>query len=401
MGNNSLGSQTADAGTAEGSTGGLDEPIQGSGWMELFAHYMSRWKLLVFGPLCVGLLVLGVTYLIPPTFTSRTVFLPPQQQQSLASSALASLGALSGLAGATAGIRSPIDQYVSLLQSTTVTDRIIDSFNLMAVYDKELRVDARKRMTKSLRVTAGRRDGLITIEFDDEDPKRAADVANAMVDELRRLTASLALTEAQQRRVFFEGQLASTKERLASAQRALQQSGYSPGALKAEPRAAAETYAKLSAELTAAEVRLQSMRRNLADAAPEVQQQAAVVAALKQQLSRLETSSDSGGDADYVGKYREFKYQEALFELFSRQYEVSRLDESREGSLIQVIDVAKPAERKTSPRRGIAAIVATSITFLLLVAGLAIRYRFASSTTEPTLRQRWGQLRAASAQPRR
>ena len=116
----------------------------------------GHWKLLVIGPLVAGLVALGITYLVAPTFSSRTVFLPPQQQQSLATSALASLGALGGLAGAPAGIRSPIDQYVTLLQSATVADRIIDRFGLMEVYDEEYRVDARKQLAKIIAVRATR-----------------------------------------------------------------------------------------------------------------------------------------------------------------------------------------------------------------------------------------------------
>jgi len=354
----------------------------------------EQWKLLVFGSLAAGLVALGVTYLVAPTFTSRTVFLPPQQQQSLATSALASLGALGGLAGASAGIRSPIDQYVTLLQSTTVADRIIDEFNLMKAYDQDYRVDARKQLTKNLRVTSGRRDGLITVEADDEDPQRAADIANRYVDELRSLTGLLALTEAQQRRAFFEVHLQQTRAKLTEAEKVLQASGFSSGAMKAEPRAAAEGYARLRAELTTAEVRLQTLRRNLADAAPEVQQLSAAVIALRDQLAKLATAADTPADAGYIGKYREFKYQEALFELFSRQFEVARLDESRDGMLIQVVDKAKPAEKKTRPRRALTAIVVTVFSFLAIAAFLAARHGMLTSQTRSRFAEKWDQLAA-------
>lgn len=354
----------------------------------------GHWKLLVIGPLVAGLVALGITYLVAPTFSSRTVFLPPQQQQSLATSALASLGALGGLAGATAGIRSPIDQYVTLLQSATVADRIIDRFGLMEVYDEEYRVDARKQLAKNLRVTAGRRDGLITVEADDKDPQRAADIANRYVDELRTLTGLLALTEAQQRRAFFEGQLKQTLAKLTEAQQALQASGFSSGALKAEPRAAAEGYARLRAEVTAAEVRLQTLRRNLADAAPEVQQQSAAVMALRERLAQLESAADTPVDAGYIGRYREFKYQEALFELFSRQFEVARLDESREGLLIQVVDTAKPAEKKSKPRRALTAIVVTVLSFAAIAMFLAIRHGMQNSPMRSRFAEKWARLAA-------
>jgi uncharacterized protein involved in exopolysaccharide biosynthesis len=333
----------------------------------------ANMRLLVVAPLLAGLTALGVTYLIPPTFTASTTFLPPQQQQNTAASALASLGALSGLAGAATGIKSPGEQYVSLLQSVTVADRLIDAFKLMDVYAAKYRFDARKELAQNVRISLGKRDGLITVEVDDELPQRAADIANRHVDELRRMTNELALSEAQQRRVFFDTQLKQTRDKLTAAQKALQGTGFNQGALRAEPKTAAEGYARLKAEATAAEVRLQTLRRGLADATPEVQQQQALLEALRVQLAGLEANSSVSNSSDYIGKYREFKYQETLFELFARQYELARVDESREGPLVQVVDVAQPPERKSRPRRGLTAVVTTVSTAVLLALFLLAR----------------------------
>ncbi|MDP1690471.1 MAG: Wzz/FepE/Etk N-terminal domain-containing protein [Burkholderiaceae bacterium] len=372
-----------------------DENEAGLDLLDLALPLLQHWKLLALAPLLAGVAALGATYLIQPTFSSRTVFLPPQQQQSAAASVIASLGALSGLAGAAAGIKSPADQYVALLQSTTVADRLIDEFKLMQVYEREYRFEARKELAGNARISLGKKDGLITVEVDDVDPQRAADIANRHVDELRRLSAQLALTEAQQRRVFFETQLKKTRDELITAQQALQASGFNPGALKAEPKAAAEGYARLRAEVTAAEVRLQTLRRNLSDTTPEVAQAQTMLGALRAQLAKAETSTDLTGGPDYVGKFREFKYQETLFELFARQYELARLDESREGAMIQVVDVAKPAERKSKPKRALIAI-ATTLAALLLLAGFVVtRHFWRQSAARPEKAAKLAQLRAA------
>ena len=353
-----------------------DGPVSESGvsTVDLLIMLVTHWRLLLGGSLLAGLIGLGAAFAWPPTFTARTLFLPQQQQQNLAATALTSLGALGSLAGAAAGVRNPADQYVALMQSAMVMDRIIDQFDLMRVYDEEYRVDARKELSKSVRMTLGKKDGLISVEVDDESPKRAADMANAYVVELRRLTQVLALTEAQQRRVFFEAQLTQTRERLTLAQQALQASGFSSGALRAEPRAAAEGYAKLRAEVTAAEVRLQALRRNLVDGAPEVQQQLGIVSTLRSELAKLEVPGDRTNDPGYVSKYREFKYQETLFELFARQYEMARLDEARDGTLIQVVDVATPPEKKSKPKRAVIALAVSAGTLLILIAWLMLRH---------------------------
>ena len=372
-----------------------DDSDDGIDLLDLALPLLQHWKMLVFGPLVAGVVALGGTYLIQPTFTSRTVFLPPQQQQSAAASAIASLGALSGLAGAAAGIKSPAEQYIALLQSTTVADRLIDEFKLMQVYEADYRFDARKTLAKNVRISLGKKDGLIAVEVDDIDPPRAAEMANRHVDELRRLTSQLALTEAQQRRVFFEGQLKDTRDALTKAQQQLQTSGFNPGALKAEPKAAAEGYARLKAEVTAAEVRLQTLRGNLSDATPEVQQALTMLGALRGQLGKAEASTNLSGGPDYISKFREFKYQETLFELFSRQYELARLDESREGALIQVVDVAKPAERKSKPKRAITAVATTLVALLLLAAFVVMRHFWRQSLTRPEKAAKLAHLRAA------
>ncbi len=351
-----------------------------AGLLELLRPLAEHVKLLILAPLLIGLMALGATYLVKPVYTARTSFLPPQQQQSSALNALASLGAIGGLAGGLTGVRSPIEQYVSLLQSKSVADRIIDAFDLTRVYDNKLRSDTHDRLNRNVRIAAGRRDGLISIEVDDHDPERAAAMANRYVTELRRMTNELALTEAQQRRAFFEQHMETTRDRLARAQQALETGGFSTGALKAEPRAAAERYAKLQAEATAAEVRLQTLRRALVDTAPEVQQQLTQLAALRAQLARVESPAAATNGPDYVGNYREFKYQETLFELFARQYELARLDESREGALIQVIDAAQPPDRKSWPKRAVTAVAATLGSAVLLAIGLLARRAVRSGT---------------------
>lgn len=351
--------------------------------LETVIALAESWRLLVLGPLLIGAAAIGISYFVAPTYTARTSFLPPQQQGSgIASTAIASLGALANLAGG-GGMRTPADQYVTVLQSATVKDRIIDRFKLIKVYDVDYRADARRELDDNLRVTLTKRDGVITLEVDDHSPQQAAEIAAAFVVELGRVTSTLAITEAQQRRVFFDRMLAQTRDQLAAAQRNLQGSGFNAGALKAEPKAAAELFARLKAESTAAEVRLQTLRGALADAAPEVVQQLATLSALRAQLTRAEEASDAAGGPDYIGKYREYKYQEMLFELFARQYELARVDEAREGGLIQVIDAAQPPERKSRPRRAVVAIASTLVGAVLLASWVLARRRWNSLSGAP------------------
>jgi len=326
---------------------------------------MPHWRGIAVATLAAAVLGAAGSFLLPPWYTARTAFMTPQSQQGLAGAALASLGALSGLAGAVAGVKSPGDQYVGLLQSATISNRIIDKFKLVEIYDVKFKMDARKELASNARFGLGKKDNIISIEVDDRDPQRAADMANAYLQELRELSEHLNLTEAQQRRAFFEKYLKQTQAQLQLAQQVLQKSGFNAGALKAEPKAAAEAYANLQARAAAAEVKLQALRRGLSDSSAEVQSQLGVVEGLREQLSKQERPQAGPADQDYISAYRDFKYQETLLEIFARQFEIAKVDEARESSVFQVIDAATPPERKSRPKRSVIALGAMFAGFLL------------------------------------
>jgi len=319
----------------------------------LLAPVARRWRQMIAAGFLGGVLGYGGSFLMTPVYAGITTFLPPQQQQSSASAALASLGALGALAGGAAGVRSPAEQFVSLMQSNNAVDRIIGKFKLKEAYKLKFQDATRRKLAKSTSITVGKKDGIIAVEVFDPSPQRAADLANQYVVELQRMTGELALSEAQQRRVFFERQMQQAKTHLAVAQTDLQASGFTAGALNAEPRAAADAYARLRAQMAAEQIRLATLRSSLSDTAPQIVQQTATVDALAAQIAKLEKSDGaaSASTPDYITKYREYKYQETLFELMARQYEVARVDESREGALVQVIDRAAPAEHREFPRR--------------------------------------------------
>jgi len=336
--------------------------------LDLLQTIVDNLRLLVLGPLAVGIAALGISFAIPPTYTAKTQFLPPQQQQSAAASMLASLGSLGGLAGAAAGLKNPADQYIAYMKSNAVKDALIDRFKLMERYEAKLREDARKALDGAARIASGK-DGLISVEFDDKDPKFAAEVANAYVEELRTVLGRLAVTEAQQRRLFFEKQLVKAKENLTASEQALKATGISDSVLKSNPATAVAGIAALKAQITAQEVKVGAMRGYLAETAPDFRQAMTELANLRAQLAKQdkdEASSGSAGQGDYISRYRDFKYHETLFELFAKQYELAKVDEAREGAVIQVLDVAQPPERKSKPKKALIAIIAT------LAAGFAL-----------------------------
>jgi uncharacterized protein involved in exopolysaccharide biosynthesis len=342
--------------------------------LDLIQVIADNIKLLTVGPLAVGTTALVVSFAIPPTYTATTNFLPPQQQQSLTAGMLSSLGALSGLAGAAAGIKNPADQYVAYLKSNSVQDALIERFKLQERYNEKFKVDTRQELSRNVRMNAGK-DGIITLEVDDREAAVSADLANAHVEELQRLLGRLAVTEAQQRRLFFEKQLKQSQNKLTQAEQALRSSGVNASALKSDPKAAVTAVAQIQAQVTAQEVKVASLRGYLAESAPDFKQAMTELGALRAQLSKLENaSSKAGGDSDYVARYREFKYQETLFELFAKQYEMARAEEAREGAVIQVLDAAQTPEKKSKPKKSLIAAIATLGSGVLLLIYVFIRH---------------------------
>jgi tyrosine-protein kinase Etk/Wzc len=366
--------------------------------LDLLQTIVDNLRLLVLGPLAVGITALGISFLIPPTYTAKTQFLPPQQQQSAAASMLASLGSLGGLAGAVGGIKNPADQFLAYMKSVTVQDTLIERFKLQERYEVKTKTDARFALTASVRATSGK-DGLISVEVDDKDPKFAAELANAHVEELGKLLGKLATTEAQQRRLFFEKQLTLAKDKLIQSEIELKATGVSGSVLKSNPASAVAAVAGIQAGVTAQEVKLGAMRGYLAETAPEFKQALNELANLKAQLAKQEKDTPANrnitAQGDYVNKYREFKYSETLFELFAKQFEIAKVDESREGAVIQTLDVAQPPERKSKPKKALIAITATLAAGFALLLFVFIRQALKNAGKDPESADKLNYLKAS------
>lgn len=332
-------------------------------------------RILILVPLAAGLLALGNGYLTIPTFTATTRILPPSQAQSASAAVASQLGALVGLAGL--GGASKGDQYVSFLKSTPVMDAMIERFKLKELWKAEFQEDARNGLAGHTKISVGLKDGIISIEVVDPDPKRAADMANAYVEELRNLMKTLAVTEPAQRRIFFDSQVKQAKDNLTRSEIALRGSGISEAALRTVPQSTLDALSRIKVQITAQEIRLASMRTSMTDSNPDFRVALGELAALRAELLKAEqskTSKANGDGPEYIAKVREFKYHEALFELMAKQYELARLDEAREGSIVQVLDAAEPPVRKSGPKKAQNAVLTTLAFFLIMVLFVFTRH---------------------------
>ncbi|QZA78305.1 hypothetical protein K4H28_02490 [Deefgea tanakiae] len=323
----------------------------------------NKW-LIVKSTALFGIAAIAYALLATPIFEAETTILPPQQQSG-ASTMLASLGGLGALAGGAGAIKNPNDIYIGMMGSRAVQEPLVKQFNLKKYYDSETSSGALKTLEASTTISSGK-DGLISIKVYDKDPKRAADLANAYVVELRSLSGHLAVGEAAQRRQLFEVQLAKVKKHLTDAEVALKKEQEKTGffTLEASGKATMEALVELRAQMAARQVQLSAMSAVVTEDNPEYKRIKAEIAALQAQLFLINKGSTDEdvlvskakvpeAGLEFIRKLRDVKYQEMLFELMAKQLEMARLDEAKEGANIQVLDAATPPDNKLKPKRGL------------------------------------------------
>jgi len=352
-------------GQATGAFMPAAEEAQGTSLLDLLIVLAERKLVILLSTLIFGVAATVIALVTPPMFTATAVILPPQQASSSAAALLGQLGGIAGVAGQSLGIKNPSDIYIGIMNSRTVTNQLVDRFSLKDVYEVSTVTDARGKLS-SRTVFNTSKYSLIHISVQDRDPRRAADLANAYVECLQEQNSRLAVTEASQRRLFFERELDKEKTLLAEAETALQKMQEQKGLFQVTSQVSAviQAMAQLRAEIVAREVALERLKAGATARNPEVQRQEVEIAALRGQMRDLEAKSARDGSnpfmptsmvpeaaLDYARRLREVRYHEALYELLVQQHEVARIDEAKESPIIQVVDRAVPPERKSAPRR--------------------------------------------------
>ncbi|MEP7303377.1 MAG: Wzz/FepE/Etk N-terminal domain-containing protein [Caldimonas sp.] len=356
--------------------------------------------------LAAALVSLVVAVLLPPVYTARTTLLAPGSQQQGAGSALAALGALGGLAPSSLGGRSPDELYVALLKSDSVQRALDSRFDLRRHYGVASYEALRRVLPTYIRIASDKKSGVILVEVDDEDKQFAADLANAHLTEITKVLGRLAVSEAQLRRVFFEKQLADSKETLVKAEQTLRTVQEKSGVIVLDKQAEAliTGAALVRAQISEREVQLKVLRTSATGQNPDVMRLGSELRALRGELARMEsTQGGSAGSAvdipvgrlpeasiDYVRARRELRLQESLLEGMVRQYEIAKLDEAKEGQALQQVDVALPPDRRAKPSRALIVLASTLIAFVLASAWVIARgYAALLRSTDPARDAAW------------
>jgi tyrosine-protein kinase Etk/Wzc len=352
-----------------------------------FAHH-KRLLAAITGAFVLG----GMVYclMLPVLYTATTKIMTPQQSPSSASLLMSQLtnspaGSLVAAAGTGLSLKDPNGIYIGLLNSRPIADTLILRFGLAKAYHAKNMTAARTMLKDNTKI-ASEKSSFIAVAVTDRDKNRAAAIANAYTEQLRVLTTSLALTEASQRRLFYEEQLKYAKEALITAELDFQQVQQRKGLvqLDAQAKSLILAIADLRAEIAARTVQLQALRSYSTENNPAVRLAETQLASLSAESSQLEQRKASSGSPDvglqdvaragveYLRAEHEMQYRQVVFDLLLKQYDAARLDEAKDAAVIQVVEPAIPPDLKSSPHRAQIVLGFTVFGFLLALSSLFV-----------------------------
>jgi len=344
---------------------------------------------------CSGL-ILGVlvAFLVPTEYQSTTTLMPPENKSDFNPFQLtAQLAGLGALAGGMLGMKSPTAHLVGILQSRAIQQRLVNRFDLKKVYRTKYMIDACKKLEQNSTITMDKKSEIISVSVRDHDPKLAAQLAGAYVEELDTIVSQLNTSGAHRERVFLEDRLKSVKQELDSAAKDFSEFASKNTAIdiKEQGKAMLESAGMLQGELIAAQTELEGLRQAYSDNNIRVRSAKARVEELQHELTKLggtnSISSSTGGEAQlypsirqlpllgvrYSDLFRQTKVEGTVFELVSQQYELAKVQEAKDIPSVKVLDVAQIPEKKSFPPRTLFALFG-----ILLGFGAGVSWLFLS-----------------------
>src|SRR5207247_9146847 len=123
----------------------------------------------------------------------------------------------------------------------------------------------------------------------------------------------------------------------------------------------------------------------------------------KHELSRFESVSPSAltrrwvntnsSCLDNLSRLRYVKYYEFLYELLAKQYELAKVDEARDATVIQVMDQAIEPDRKSKPKRTLIVLLSTFVALFASILWAFTREAAAWAQGNPKYGSRLKRLR--------
>jgi capsule polysaccharide export protein KpsE/RkpR len=337
----------------------------------------------------VAVVAIGVSLMLPNEFRS-SANLMPANTPAIGLDLLTKGSGLGGLAGNLLRTRSSeFDRFLVLLQTHTVKKRVVDTFNLMEVYDTAENqfplLDAMKRLDANTNFETYD-EGNMVIDVWDEDPVRAKEMADFYVQLINEYNIELSTKEASQFREFIGQKYEETLATVDSLQSRTMEFQREFGVIELNTQAGEyiSALSAMTAQLYEAELKLKLISENAQESNPLYQRQAQQVSAIRSTLSQMYNNTNPNDvilnyadlpeiSTTYVRLMAEAEIQQEMLKFIIPIYENARMEEAKSIPGLVVVDEPYVAERKDRPKRSLIVIGAFMSALLLMIVYYILR----------------------------
>lgn len=350
--------------------------------IEIWNVLWKKRKILIINFLILAIISITVSLVLPVWFKASVVVLPPKSDSSLPN-----IGVLSDLA--LGGILTPgsedQNRFIAILNSRRLLTNVIEEFDLMSVYNKELMVETIKELKGNMDIEIGK-ELQLNISVMDRDPERVWVMANYIVQIMDDIHKELSTHRARDNRIFMEKRLFSTLDTLNTLENELISFMEKEGitSLPDQITTGVSTAGQIKLMLMQKETEYTVAEQMMDYSNPKLTQLKLELNELKRHydkffskegLNRLVPDLDKVPElAIQLEKYRrEIEYYSKVLSFLGPQIEQYRAEELKDIPSIEVLDHAVVPEKKSKPKRSIIVIVTT-----FLGTALAAFYLLAS-----------------------
>jgi tyrosine-protein kinase Etk/Wzc len=319
-------------------------------------------------------------------YSSTASVLPAEKNDLLSSlSGISSLAkgftASKGLA-ALAGGNSESDKFLAILKSGTMTNDVINKFELRKEYDREN--DFYEKVVKDWESNSSfdvQSEGNLTIVVYDKNPQKAADIANYLVVRLNEINTKLSVQNATANRGFVEKRFLQCKGDIDSLETKMKtfQEKFGVIAVPEQIEATVKSMASVYVDLYQKEIQFNVMKQTYGLDHPLTTRAKIEMDELRKKINQINSGSDeSQKDVkllipfkqapqlanEYLKIYQNLKIQYTILEFIQPLYEQAKIEEVRNTPSVIVLDKAGPADRKARPKGTIYAMIAFIFSLL-------------------------------------
>ncbi len=350
---------------------------------------LARRKVFIFTTVfSITVAALIISLVIPETYKSTATILPPTGQSSSIG------GALGGLVGNVMQLSFGADRISSeavltVLNSRSIKEEVIDRFDLFDVYDVDFIEHAIKQLSQNTEIREVREGGFgfnpvvaVEVSVTDREPQRARDMAAFYLSKADSVVNVMNTQNARESLAIIEARYLQNLREMEAAENALSEFQSEFGILEIEEqtRAIIDQVAILQSNLTEMEIQVEIARQSLSDNQPELR---SMIRARDEIRRRLDALLRSEGQEvgfslfppvdqlptlglEYLRLYREVVVQNKVYEGLYPQYVHQQMTVEDQRRNIQIVDPASLPTYKDAPKRAL--IVLAGLVFAVFLS---------------------------------